>query len=316
MGIKHFITEAVNKEGWTLRQRNMSNFIGPALPPHLKISRKNSDDKNECNDDDVVTGDVSDEEYREDAPSEQPAVSEDMYGPALPPGFKPRVVGPAAMVTISMAEQSSTLPDSINKSSDDEDGDVVGPMPASDISAEVTQQLQQQLESRAHRMKEKLSGKEEDQKLKRETWMLELPPEKANQFGLGPRQFRARAAPNTGDRSVWTDTPEDRERKASHQPVAPTDSLKQKALKQRDQEIEKLTEGYSKKRQKESLLESHQKKLKSEKKKNSDSKQERRPFDRNVDLQANRFDEAQKKAIFKKAQLLNDRFASGESKYL
>lgn len=293
----------------------MSNFIGPALPPHLRISRKQSDDKNECNEDDVVTGDVSDEEYREDATCEQPAGSEDMYGPALPPGFKPRVIGPAATVPISQAEQSSS--DALIKSSDDEDDDdMVGPMPASDMSAKVSQQLQQQLESRAHRMKEKLSGKEDDQKLKRETWMLELPPEKANQFGLGPRQFRAREGPVTGDRSVWTDTPEDRERKASHKPVAPAEDLKHKALKQRDKEIEKLTEGYSKKRQKESLLESHQKKLKSEKKKSSDSKQERRPFDRNVDLQANRFDEAQKKAIFKKAQLLNDRFSSGESKYL
>jgi hypothetical protein len=43
---------------------------------------------------------------------------------------------------------------------------------------------------------------------------------------------------------------------------------------------------------------------------------ERRPFDRDVDLQTNRFDEAQKKAILKKAQLLNDRFASGQSKFL
>jgi hypothetical protein len=44
--------------------------------------------------------------------------------------------------------------------------------------------------------------------------------------------------------------------------------------------------------------------------------EERRPFDRNIDLQARRFDEAQKKAIFKKAQLLDDRFSSGQSKFL
>lgn len=45
-------------------------------------------------------------------------------------------------------------------------------------------------------------------------------------------------------------------------------------------------------------------------------KKERRPFDRNVDLQVNRFDDAQKKAIYKKAQLLDSRFSTGESKYL
>lgn len=42
----------------------------------------------------------------------------------------------------------------------------------------------------------------------------------------------------------------------------------------------------------------------------------RRPFSRDIDLKVNRFDEAQKKAIFKKAQLLDDRFSAGQSKFL
>lgn len=46
--------------------------------------------------------------------------------------------------------------------------------------------------------------------MKRESWMLELPPDREADFGLGPRQFRARAKPEPGDRSVWTDTPADR----------------------------------------------------------------------------------------------------------
>lgn len=45
-------------------------------------------------------------------------------------------------------------------------------------------------------------------------------------------------------------------------------------------------------------------------------KQERKPFDRDTDLQVNRFDEAQKKSILKKAQLLDTRFKHGKSKYL
>jgi hypothetical protein len=53
-----------------------------------------------------------------------------------------------------------------------------------------------------------------------------------------------------------------------------------------------------------------------QKEKKEGKSEERRPFDRNIDLQANRFDEAQKKAIFKKAQLLDDRFSSGQSKFL
>ena len=46
--------------------------------------------------------------------------------------------------------------------------------------------------------------------MKRENWMLELPPERAADFGLGPRQFRIRTKPESGDRSVWTDMPADR----------------------------------------------------------------------------------------------------------
>jgi hypothetical protein len=53
-----------------------------------------------------------------------------------------------------------------------------------------------------------------------------------------------------------------------------------------------------------------------QKQKEEGTSEVRRPFDRNIDLQANRFDEAQKKAIFKKAQLLDDRFSSGRSKFL
>lgn len=43
---------------------------------------------------------------------------------------------------------------------------------------------------------------------------------------------------------------------------------------------------------------------------------ERRPFSREIDLQVNKFDENQKKAVLKKAQLLDDRFSSGQSKFL
>jgi len=53
-----------------------------------------------------------------------------------------------------------------------------------------------------------------------------------------------------------------------------------------------------------------------QKEKEEGKRKERRPFDRSVDLQTSKLDEAQKKVILKKAQLLNDRFASGQSKFL
>lgn len=49
--------------------------------------------------------------------------------------------------------------------------------------------------------------------LSRETWMMELPPE-LQHIGLGARTFKKRSGPEKNDRTVWTDTPADRERKA------------------------------------------------------------------------------------------------------
>lgn len=49
--------------------------------------------------------------------------------------------------------------------------------------------------------------------LTRETWMTELPPE-LQHIGLGARTFKKRTGPENKDRSIWTDTPADRERKA------------------------------------------------------------------------------------------------------
>lgn len=49
--------------------------------------------------------------------------------------------------------------------------------------------------------------------LTRETWMTELPPE-LQHIGLGARTFKKRSGPENKDRSIWTDTPADRERKA------------------------------------------------------------------------------------------------------
>uniref|UniRef100_A0A4W5LRJ6 GPALPP motifs-containing protein 1 n=1 Tax=Hucho hucho TaxID=62062 RepID=A0A4W5LRJ6_9TELE len=46
----------------------------------------------------------------------------------------------------------------------------------------------------------------------RETWMTELPPT-LQHIGLGARTFKKRAGPESKDRSLWTDTPADRERK-------------------------------------------------------------------------------------------------------
>lgn len=100
--------------------------------------------------------------------------------------------------------------------------------------------------------------------------MLELPPEKAANLGLGARQFRKREAPDMSNRSEWTDTPTDKQRKVQEPKTAEEtdmEALKLIAIQKRDEEMEKLAET-SVKRKPYSLLEMHQEKLKKQKKVN------------------------------------------------
>lgn len=54
---------------------------------------------------------------------------------------------------------------------------------------------------------------DETEKPQRESWMTELPPE-LQHVGLEARGFKKRSGPEDKDRSMWTDTPGERERKA------------------------------------------------------------------------------------------------------
>jgi hypothetical protein len=56
---------------------------------------------------------------------------------------------------------------------------------------------------------------------------------------------------------------------------------------------------------------SFQKKEEKKKKKKKDKGEERRPFDRDLDLKVNRFDNAQKQAYIKRSRELGSRFQSG-----
>jgi len=108
---------------------------------------------------------------------------------------------------------------------------------------------------------------ENKQQTAREKWMLELPPEKAANLGLGARQFRKREGPDMSNRSEWTDTPSDKQRKLqepNEAEVTNIDVLKLVAIQKRDEEMEKMAEA-SEKRKPYSLLEMHQEKLKQRK---------------------------------------------------
>ncbi|XP_013167090.1 PREDICTED: GPALPP motifs-containing protein 1 [Papilio xuthus] len=273
-----------------------SGVCGPALPPHL--------------------------EKRCDKSS-----SPGTEGPALPPHLskKPRHLGPSIPSNMRkvLEEKSQEI---THYESLDEDISIVGPLPVG--AEDKWTNAHKSLEERALDMKiKKLDGhtlNKVDVK-SREQWMLELPEGKTKYLGLEARTFRAKEGPDMSDRSSWTDTPEDKARKASGRvkeedaAAALEQEVRQKQIASRDDEQEKAIKKHKKKHKRdESLLEMHQKKIKKKKKKDDkeDEKPERRPFSRDVDLQVNRFDEAQKRSIIKKAQELDSRFSRGEAKYL
>ena len=76
--------------------------------------------------------------------------------------------------------------------------------------------------------------------------MVELPPE-FRIAGMGPRKFRTEN-PVIGDRSIWTDTPADRERKKAEMgkpgKTPPTTSAPV-VISQRDKEMEEIVSSYN-----------------------------------------------------------------------
>ncbi|XP_048005518.1 serine/arginine repetitive matrix protein 5 [Leguminivora glycinivorella] len=270
-----------------------TDVCGPALPPHL-------------------------------AQQSSRYASSNTEGPALPPHLRKgdRKIGPSIpdQLRKKLAENDCEV---IKCESSDDDG--IGPLPAG--AEHKWSDAHRHLEERALDMKiRNMDGHSmQSSKVKsREQWMLELPEGKAKYMGLEARTFRAKEGPDMSNRSSWTDTPEERARKKDglEKEEDPDVVLQREArarqLASRDEEQEKAVKKHKKKhKREESLLEMHEKKIKKKKKKcDKEEKQERRPFSRDVDLQVNRFDEAQKKSVIKKAQLLDSRFSRGEAKYL
>ncbi|XP_060689332.1 GPALPP motifs-containing protein 1 [Hemiscyllium ocellatum] len=316
---------------------------GPALPPGFRSS-KGSDSSS----DDETTGRCVDER-RENSPpaSRRPDTSpveecnrtsgdskqivipqeededDGFFGPVLPPGFPKRdqsperpFIGPALPpgFTQSEKEREPAVPSSVHTEEDSDEEALIGPMPS--IGA-AEGNVAADIERRASRMKEKLASGDMDdaQKQVRESWMVELPPVLQN-IGLGARTFKRRANGESSDRSLWTDTPADRERKAQEMLKAkhsPTKESERPGLSERDKRMAKEVASYNESRRSESLLDMHSKKLKRKAEDEKDRPQQRRAFDREQDLQVHRFDEAQQKALIKKSKELNTRFSHGKN---
>ncbi|XP_005601295.1 GPALPP motifs-containing protein 1 [Equus caballus] len=318
-------------------ERDPSPVAGPALPPNYKSSSSESSDSDEDSSSFEEGNQESEEEDTGPSARKQSRNEDDddddegFFGPALPPGFKkqddspPRpIIGPALppgfIKSIQKSDkgrddpgqQVSSYFDSEGTDSS-EDEDIVGPMPA---KGPVSYSVTTEFEKRAQRMKEKLTKGDDDlsKPITRESWMTELPPEMKD-FGLGPRAFKRRADDKSGDRSVWTDTPADRERKAKETQEARKSLNKkdeQHVLSGREKRLAEQVSSYNESKRSESLMDIHHKKLKNKAAEDKNKPQERIPFDRDKDLKVNRFDEAQKKALIKKSRELNTRFSHGK----
>uniref|UniRef100_A0A7M4FRE9 GPALPP motifs-containing protein 1 n=1 Tax=Crocodylus porosus TaxID=8502 RepID=A0A7M4FRE9_CROPO len=288
---------------------DLTQVAGPALPPGYKSScsseTSNSDEDPEFLP--LLRETDRDSEEPDTDPAPKPVI-----GPALPPGFrKPSQdsenscpVGPS--VPSQFTSQKAT--------DSEEDDDLIGPMPA---KGPVESDVAREFEYRAQRMKEKLTCTDDDgsKRVTRESWMTELPPE-LKKFGLGPRTFKRRADDKSGDRSIWTDTPADRERKAKETHEAKKSTSKgdeEIVFSKRDKRLAEQVSSYNDSKRPESLMDMHHKKLKSKATEDKNKPQERRPFDRDQDLQVSRFDEAQKKALIKKSRELNTKFEHSKS---
>ncbi|KAL7642578.1 UNVERIFIED_CONTAM: hypothetical protein RMT77_007139 [Armadillidium vulgare] len=245
----------------------------------------------------------------------------DMFCPALPPHLinktdtEPRVVGPTLPKNFKPPEECmSKLSYEEEKSDSDVEEDLVGPLPETVGDERFTGP---EMEYRLNKMIADVSN--QDKNTVRESWMLELPSDKPNiiALGLGARQFRKKTAEPLGDRSVWTDTPAERERKKlikKDDAVSNSEeNIEEITSRRRDQELAELVSEYDKKKRNVPLIDSHRSK---KSKKEEGKPKERKPFSREEDLKVNKFDEAQKETILKKARQLNDRFSSGNRKFL
>ncbi|XP_075908481.1 GPALPP motifs-containing protein 1 isoform X2 [Petromyzon marinus] len=229
------------------------------------------------------------------------------FGPALPPGFAPRasIIGP-------------TIPPGVTEQDDsDSDGEIIGPMPA---QGPIQSRVAEEIELRSQRMKDKLLGKTDEGPVVRESWMMELPDD-AKTFGLGPRSFRRKAAPDAGDRSVWTDTPADRERRAREGDADKAGGSGKKKRKhkvesepsEQDLQLAEAVAAYNDANRGVSLMDQHKRKRKSGGAA-SGPPPPRRPFDRDVDLQGGRVDGRKRQDIIDKSRLLGSRFSHGNSR--
>uniref|UniRef100_A0A0C9R9S4 K1704_1 protein n=1 Tax=Fopius arisanus TaxID=64838 RepID=A0A0C9R9S4_9HYME len=267
----------------------VKKIYGPALPPSVESLK--------CNALKNIPPNLS-SHLKNSVIHDDNDKADNTFGPHLPQHFRK-----SEKITDDNDLQDAT---SAETTEDDDDG-FVGPLPT-DHPRLKDDFVQQQLQYRAQLLKKQLAEIDDEELPKREEWMTELPTIKGVNFGLEARKFRMRAGPDLTDRSDWTDSPADRAKKKSA-------TSKMAGNTEYFQEIRRPL---ANKKKEKSLLDIHRKKIHAERKKKekdrkkSGKREDRRPFNRDIDLQVNRLSEAHKSSMLLKAAQLDDRFLQGK----
>ncbi|GMT02805.1 hypothetical protein PENTCL1PPCAC_24979, partial [Pristionchus entomophagus] len=245
-------------------------------------------------------GDENDEEEEEEE-------EDDSYGPALPPGMVStgRMNGGGAAMAAAAGGGGPEM--EMPTMDEEEDDEVIGPMPARADGAE-------ERAAEMRRAQLKAEKEREDKKLKREEWMLQL-PKKLTSYGLGPRSF-SKSNGGNGDTSAWTNGPG--ASSSSDQPGTSKEAMELLANAERDSHQERIASSLNSGRN-ESMLDSHSRKRKAgdEETAGPSAPTVRRPFDIEKDMQVRGLKSASTAEIKEKCGQLSSRFGnSGSQKYL
>lgn len=290
-------------------------MIGPAIPSHLK--RDNKDDSTDL--------------LRQASKNPSSPTSNNVIGPSLPEAsvktqaaaVARKRIGPLLPPEIQRAQYKPPCPNKQpeQESSDDE---LIGPLPPSTNDLKVSA-LDSKLAEICHRAQPE---KKNENTAKRGDWMTILPEARSAGDPLKTiaRQFKRSNAPeNDGDRSLWTETPEQRaERlrgnssKSSQQDMYRNYPNKRAA--EQEASISDSIDIYNMNNRSKSLMELHQESLSKKRVKKGSQNDPDHPsnnkFDRERDMSIKTLDPRRQHEMLKNAGSLSDRFARGtQSKY-
>ncbi|EFP08605.1 hypothetical protein GCK72_000030 [Caenorhabditis remanei] len=262
---------------------------GPVIPKSVEKSEKDEEEE----DDEPESGvygpaipknvDFSNltTEGNEEEEEEEEDTAGSSYGPSIPSNFR-QSFGPM-------------IPGAQNDDSDDE----IGPMPVTEGNEE-----KEALE-RAYRMvlQKEAEDEEKNSQPKREEWMTSVPKKMGN-FGLGPRTFKKGTVSERD--SSWEDAPGAKKKRRDEQKTAKSVGAAMADARQ-EAIVSQKTSGPS-------LLELHQKTREEKVKDAGYLPGERRPFDRDKDMEVRGLKAGGSKEAVEKMKELQGRFANSKDK--